>query len=184
MPEFVALRLVLEEPEMIQLLAAQTAEPVSAMLDIVSKKHHAFINKATNGTLVFAFKASAAAARERWSCKASATRLSCKAESKGFRAAVRATSLGSDMCRTGVKFRRMGAERGRRVTGAVLGRSAAAASARFLASKAIVSSRCFLHILTCSRTCSRSAAAAAAAAGASPSEAAVGADAVEGRVIV
>jgi hypothetical protein len=31
MPEFFALRLVLEEPEMIRLLAAQADEPVSAI---------------------------------------------------------------------------------------------------------------------------------------------------------
>ncbi len=73
-------------------------------------------------TFVLAFNASAAAARERCTCKASATRLSCKAESRGLRFAESAISLGSDMCRTGVIFRRVGAESGRFVTGAVLGR--------------------------------------------------------------
>ncbi len=114
---------------------------------------------------------------------ASATRFSCSAGSRGLRLVVRATSLGSDMCRTGVMFRRVGAESGRRETGAVLGRSAAEASARFFASSAAFSSRCCLHILTCSRTRSRSSSAAAAAASALPSDAAMGAGAVDGRAM-
>ncbi len=132
-------------------------------------------------TLDFAFNETAAAERERCSCNASATRFSCRAESRGLRTVVSATSLGSDMCRTGVIFRRGGAESGRWVTGAVLGRSAAAASARFCASRVAF---CCLQILTCSRTRSRSSAAATAVASALLSEVAIGEGAVEGRAIV
>jgi hypothetical protein len=165
---------------MIRSPATQAAEPAST----ASLKGRNKSEKQLD-TFVFAFKASAAAARERWSCMASATRFSCNAVSRGLREAASATSLGSDMCRTGVMLRRVGAETGRRTTGAVLGRSAAEASARFCASRAALSSRCCLHIRTCSRTRSRSSSAAAAAAAASglPSDAATGAGAVEGRAM-
>jgi hypothetical protein len=146
-PVFAAPTLALEEPETILSLAAQAAGPGATMSPWAML--HSTISATKNlGTFVLAFRASAAAARERWSCIASATRFSCSAESRGLRAAVRATSLGSDMWRTGVMFRRVGAERGRWETGAVLGRSAAAASARFCASRAAFSSRCCRHILT------------------------------------
>jgi hypothetical protein len=138
-------------------------------------------NTVEDGTLDFAFNESAAAARERCSCKASATRFSCRAESRGLRTIVSATSFGSDMCRTGVIFRRGGAESGRWVTGAGLGRSAAAASALFCASRVAF---CCLQILTCSRTRSRSSATATAVESALLFEVAIGAGAVDGRAIV